>query len=65
MSQSIPHLFADVTALLEDMHGVAVEGQRPDNPPELQLALAASLRPDIIRLDNVLMAIGAAIGQGK
>lgn len=64
MNKSIPRLFADVTALLEDMHGVAVEGQRRDNPPEIQLALAASLRPGIIRLDNKLLDI-AQMTQGK
>jgi len=62
MSKSIPHLFADVTALLEDMHSIAVEGQRCDNPPEVQLALVASLRPGIIRLDKALIAIGIAVG---
>ncbi|MCW3837081.1 hypothetical protein ACFQ1E_13020 [Sphingomonas canadensis] len=63
MSKSVPHLFADVTALLEDLHGVAVEGQRRDNPPEVQLALAASLRPGIVRLDKALIAIGAGVGK--
>lgn len=62
MSKSIPNLFADVTALLEDMHGIAVEGQRSDNPVEMQLALASSLRPGIVRLDKALIAVGLAIG---
>lgn len=65
MSKSIPRLFADVSALLEDMHGIAVEGQRHDNPPEVQLALASSLRPDLVRLDKALIEIGAAIGASR
>lgn len=63
MSKSIPRLFAEVAALLEDMHAIAVEGQRRDNPPEAQLALAASLRPGAVRLDTALIAIGATVGE--
>lgn len=65
MSKSIPRLFAEVAGLLEDMHGVAVEGQRRDNPPEVQLALASSLRPGLVRLDKVLIEIGVTIGASR
>lgn len=62
MSKSVARMFADVTALLEDMHGVAVEGQRRDNPAEVQLALASSVRSGLVRIDRVLIDIGVAIG---
>lgn len=65
MSRSVARMFADATALLEDMHGVAVEGQRRDNPAELQLALASSLRIGLVRIDRVLIDIGGAIGDRR
>lgn len=30
---SVRHLFADLTASLEDLHAIAVEGQSPDASP--------------------------------
>jgi hypothetical protein len=65
MTKSVTRLFAEVTALLEDLHGVAVEGQRRDNPAEVQLALASSLRAGLVRIDRVLIDIGAAIGDRR
>jgi hypothetical protein len=32
----VRRLFADLTAALEDLHGLAVEGQHPDHTPDIQ-----------------------------
>lgn len=56
-------LFANVTMLLEDMHSVAVEGQRRDNAPDMQLALARHLRAGIVRLDAIVMEIALRAGR--
>lgn len=37
-------LFARLTCEIEDMHGLAIEGQRPDQPPEVNAALVRSIR---------------------
>ena len=49
----IPRLFADITALLEDMHGLAVEGQRRDNAPDMQ-SVAAVLDWEMATFGNPL-----------
>lgn len=41
--KSIAKSFADLTALLEDMHGLAVEGQNDQHPFEFYQVLAQSL----------------------
>lgn len=56
-------LFADVTMLLEDMHSIAVEGQRRDNAPDMQLALARHLRAGIVRLDGLVLEIALRAGR--
>lgn len=62
MKLSVPRLFADVTAKLEDLHSVAVEGQRRDNSRDMQRALACQLRMGIISLDMSLTAIKRGLG---
>lgn len=59
----VPKLFADATMLLEDLHGVAVEGQRRDNAPDMQLALARHLRAGIVRLDGIVVEIALRAGR--
>jgi hypothetical protein len=39
--KSVKHLFAALTASLEDLHAIAVEGQCADTPPDVHAALAA------------------------
>lgn len=41
--KSIAKTFAELTALLEDMHGLAVEGQNAEHPFEFYQVLAQSL----------------------
>ncbi|RPF70963.1 hypothetical protein [Aurantiacibacter spongiae] len=54
MSDAVPALFADITAMLEDMHTVAIEGQSNDNSPDMQCALMCQLRIGITSLNGLL-----------
>ena len=49
--------FADLTALLEDLHGLAVEGQHPDLTEEISRALCASLTAGLTRGKRQIIAI--------
>lgn len=57
MPKSVPHLFADVTAKLEDLHGLAVEGQCGDNSPDMQQVLCAHLRSGLAAIDVALREV--------
>jgi hypothetical protein len=65
MSAIIPHLFADVTAKLEDLHAVAVEGQRADNAPDMQSALNAHLRTGLGGVNRTMRSITVALEANK
>ncbi len=58
----VQKLFADATMALEDLHSVAVEGQRRDNAPDMQLALATHLRAGIVGLDAIVLDIALTLG---
>lgn len=49
--KDVPHLFADLTTALEDMHAIAVEGQAPDLTPDMQDILVRQART---MLDDVM-----------
>ena len=55
--KSVPRRFADITAVLEDMHGIAVEGQAKDLTPDMQGALLMSLRSSLADLQRLLNGI--------
>jgi hypothetical protein len=61
MSAVIPHLFAEVSAKLEDLHAIAVEGQRADNAPDMQNVLNAHLRTGLVELDGTIRAVAKAL----
>ena len=65
MSRAVPKLFAEITAKLEDLHAVAIEGQRSDNSPDMQRVLASQLRMDMIRLDAALGSIKTELGDDR
>ena len=58
----VQKLFADATMALEDLHSVAVEGQRRDNAPDMQLALATHLRAGVVDLDAIVLDIALTLG---
>lgn len=47
--KSAQERFADLTALLEDLHGLAVEGQHPDLSEDISNTLCASLTLGLAR----------------
>ena len=61
MTKSIPHLFADLTARIEDLHGIAVEGQA-DNTPDMDRVLASHLRMGIAAMDGIVGEIKNRLG---
>lgn len=62
MRDAIPRLFAKVTAKLEDLHMVAVDGQRRDNSTDMQRVLAAQLRMGVASLGVSLAEIENRLG---
>lgn len=63
--KAIPHLFADATAKLEDLHAVAVEGQRSDNAADMQAVLIGQLRSGIAALDASMRTMARALEGGR
>ena len=57
----VPHLFAALTAAVEDLHGVTVEGQRGSLSPDMQEALLASVVAGLRGLNRIVAAIGLAL----
>lgn len=62
MTKSVQHLFADLTARIEDMHGIAVEGQKADNAPDMDRVLASQLRMGIAAMDSIVGEIRHRLG---
>ena len=54
-------LFGDFRAILEDVHGIAVEGQRADNSADMEHVLATQLRGGIASLTTTLCRIRVAL----
>lgn len=63
MTKSVGRLFADVTALIEDLHAVAVEGQAQGLSPDIVRVLVGNLRSGVKRLDRTAQRIIAALGE--
>lgn len=55
-------LFARLTCAIEDMHGIAVEGQVADLPDEANRALAAHLTTGLQQARALLAAIEQQVG---
>lgn len=53
-SQSELRQFSDVTAKLEDLHAIAVEGQCRDNSPAMDRVLFVHLRAGVAALESDL-----------
>ena len=62
MTKGIPNLFADIKSALEEMHGIAVEGQRRDNAPDMQKVLVSQLRMTIVAVDGKMGEIKQRLG---
>lgn len=62
MKRSIPRQFADLTAKIEDLHALAVEGQGSDNSPDMHRVLAAHLQTGLASLEASLAEVARALG---
>ena len=60
--KSAQHLFADITAMLEDLHGLAVEGQAADTPELVHRVLAGDIGAGIGRICELVADVEARIG---
>ena len=65
MRKTVPHLFADLTARAEDFHSLTVEGQRRDNAPDMQRALAGHLHMAIAAMDSIVGQIEHRLGDAR
>lgn len=59
--KTVQHLFADLTAALEDVHTVAIEGQSQDASNDMQASLLSCFRIGLLRLEQIADSIAAAI----
>jgi hypothetical protein len=60
--RSVPELFAAATMVLEDVHPVAVAGQRRDLAPDAARVLVGHLRAAVATLEAILAEIAARVG---
>ena len=54
-------LFARLTGELEDLHGLTIEGQQADQPPEVLDALAAAIGNGLQRAGTTLAEIRCSV----
>lgn len=60
---NVHKLFVDATIAIDDLHSIAVEGQRRDDTPDIQIAIARHLRAGIINLNAIVLDIARHLGQ--
>lgn len=65
MSKAIPRRFADITAKLEDLHAIAVEGQRADNAADMHAVLTGQLRSGVVALDASMRSLAKSLNGGR
>lgn len=58
-------LFARLTCVIEDMHGIAIEGQVADLPDEAKLALAAHLTTGLQQARALMAVIEQQVSDPK
>lgn len=63
--KSVPHMFADATVKLEDAIAITVEGQRWDNTPDMQRAMACHLRMAVAAMDAIVAEIKHRLGDAN
>lgn len=61
MTKSVPSQFANITAMLEDLGAVAVEGQCRSHSPDMHAVLAMHLRTGLAALDTEVRAMAKAL----
>ena len=63
MTDSVPRLFAVIKTVVEDMHGIAVDGLRRDNARDMQAVLASQLRMAVAAVDCHVGEIKRQLGE--
>ena len=58
----IPSLFAEIKSFAEDLHVVAIEGQRLDNAPDMQRVLTSQLRMTMAAMRGKVGEIKCLLG---
>ena len=53
-------VFADVTAVLEDVHDLAVQGQSPDLTTDMVAPLAGHIRQGLTRIERLMRRLPCA-----
>ena len=61
MTSDLRREFVEITARLEALHGISVEGQHRDNSPDMLRVLIAHLRSGVSAMDGRLRTMSAAI----
>lgn len=56
-------LFADLTAAIEDLHGIAVEGQAPNQSPDIQLCLLAAISASLNSMCGLVTRMTNAVSE--
>lgn len=65
MTDDLRRAFADITARLEDLHSISVEGQHRDNSPDMQRVLVSHLRSGFASLDSAVAKIKRQLGNDR
>jgi hypothetical protein len=63
MTDDLRRAFADITAHLETLHGISVEGQHRDNTPDMQRVLASHLLSGLAGISAEVRSMSARIEQ--
>jgi hypothetical protein len=58
-------MFADLTCAIEDLHGIAVEGQAPNLSPDIQLCLLAAIDGNLNAIGSLVTRMNNALPEGQ
>lgn len=61
MKRDLTRAFAAITARLEDLSAVAMEGQRRDTSPDMHRVLLGELRSGMAIVEETLRSVAAAL----
>jgi len=59
--KAVPELFADLTMLMEDIHGIAVEGQQADLSSDMQIVILSAVKAGLVKVQRIMLDIAVAL----
>jgi len=65
MKRDLCRAFAELTCHVEDLHGIAVEGQHKDTSPDMHYMLVNQLRAGLAVLDERLTTLAEMISEAS